>query len=80
MAREAVTLRALANYRNATEAWQEGAVFDTSREHAAWLERDSPGTFEVVEPEPPKTTRAKRKRVTKAPKTTAMEPGQVRQK
>jgi hypothetical protein len=39
-------LRAKGSYSNGREYYQAGQVFEAEPEHAAWLMRDSPGTFE----------------------------------
>jgi len=73
MASEMVTLRTLAPYRSATEQWAEGVQFDTTPEHAAWLQRDAPGVFEIVAPQA--SARPKPRRTPK--RTTTVEPDEV---
>ena len=56
-------------YRNAIDAWDEGAVIEVDEEKGLWLQRDSPGTFELVKP---KQTRKPRTKAMKAPANTAI--------
>lgn len=38
-------LRALSGYRNARESYLAGQVFETTADHAEFLQRDAPGVF-----------------------------------
>ena len=43
-----VRLRAKSEYASATEHYRKGQVIEVDEGHAEWLQRDAPGTFEVV--------------------------------
>lgn len=49
-----IRLRAKSEYSTATEHYRRGQVIEVDDAHAEWLQRDAPGTFEVVVEKAPK--------------------------
>ena len=49
-----IKLRAKSEYSTATEHYRKGQVIEVEDGHAEWLQRDAPGTFEVVVEKAPK--------------------------
>lgn len=43
-----IKLKAKSEYASATEHYRKGQVIEIDEGHAEWLQRDAPGTFEVV--------------------------------